>query len=156
MEATFHKCAFMEVHFRKCTFIEVGFRISAYTKVRIYRHMHPLLWENREKHVFICRKHTFMEARICRSMCLLAYTNMGGGSNVQLVPGEKIQLISKSKMGAERRARPLKMSAHGVKCYIVWLSEPSENRRESEKEPMGAWMRGGCGMDADGFMDTQR
>jgi hypothetical protein len=41
------------------------------------------------------------------------------GSNVQLVLGEKIQLISKSKMGAERRARPLKMSAHGVKCYIV-------------------------------------
>jgi hypothetical protein len=77
------------------------------------------------------------------------------GSNVQLVPGEKIQLISKSKMGAERRARPLKMSAHGIKCYIVSLSEPSENRWELEKELMRAWMCGGYSMDANGFMDTQ-
>jgi hypothetical protein len=65
------------------------------------------------------------------------------GSNVQLIPGE-------------RHARRSKMSAHDIKCYIVWLSESSENRWESEKEPMGAWMRGGCGMDADGFMNMQR
>jgi hypothetical protein len=41
------------------------------------------------------------------------------GSNAQLVPGEKIQLISNSKMGAKRHARPSKMSAHRVKCYTV-------------------------------------
>ena len=84
------------------------------------------------------------------------YEHGPGGSNVQLVLGEKIQLISNSKMGMERRARPSKMRAHGIKCYTVWLSEPSENQREPEKELMGAWIYGGCGMDADGFMDTQR
>jgi hypothetical protein len=51
---------------------------------------------------------------------------------------KKIQLISNLKIGVERHAQPSKMSAHSIKCYTVWLSEPSENQQESKKELMGA------------------